>query len=63
MSDATDRPDDATPPGPVPEPAPSPDRALIDLIEAGLTEGDDMLIEYIDGRAHEGLSDGRRIPL
>jgi hypothetical protein len=47
----------------VPQQAPSPERALIDAIEAGQTEGDDQLIEVIDGRTYEVLSDGRRVPL
>jgi hypothetical protein len=47
----------------VPQKAPSPERALIDAIEAGQTEGDDRLIEVIDGRTYEVLKDGRRVPL
>ena len=48
---------------PVPQRAPSPDRAMIDAIEAGLTEGDDIVVEEIDGKLYEVLRDGRRVPL
>jgi hypothetical protein len=48
---------------PVPQKAPSLHRAMIDAIEAGLTEGDDIVVEEIDGKLYEVLRDGRRVPL
>jgi hypothetical protein len=48
---------------PVPLKAPSPDRAMIDAIEAGLTEGDDIVVEEIDGKLYEVLRDSRSVPL
>lgn len=32
-------------------------------IAAGLTEGDDILVEEINGKLYEVLRDGRRVPL
>ena len=52
-----------TPSDPVPRKAPSLQRAMIDAIEAGLTEGDDIVVEEIDGKLYEVLRDGRRVPL
>jgi hypothetical protein len=47
----------------IPGRAPSPERNLIDAIEAGLTAGDDLVVETIDGTRFEVLPDGRRIPI
>jgi hypothetical protein len=36
---------------------------MIDAIEAGVTEGDDIVVEEIDGKLYEVMRDGRRVPL
>jgi hypothetical protein len=47
-----------------PEKVPSPIRSMIDAIEAGLTAGDDLVVDVMpDGRRYEVLPDGRRIPM
>ena len=43
--------------------APHPDAAMFADIEAGLTEGVDIVVEEIDGKLYEVLRDGRRVPL
>jgi hypothetical protein len=48
---------------PAPRSAPHPDAAMFAAIEAGLTEGDDIVVEEIDGKLYEVLHDGRRVPL
>ena len=52
-----------TAPDPAPQTAPHPDAAMFAAIAAGLTEGDDIVVEEIDGKLYEVLRDGRRVPL
>lgn len=42
---------------------PHPDAAMFAAIAEGLTEGDDIVVEEIDGKLYEVLRDGRRVPL
>jgi hypothetical protein len=46
-----------------PQAAPHPDAAMFAAIASGLTEGDDIVVEEIDGKLYEVLRDGRRVPL
>jgi hypothetical protein len=46
-----------------PRPAPHPDAPMFTAIAAGLIEGDDIVVEEIDGKLYEVLRDGRRLPL
>jgi hypothetical protein len=46
-----------------PQAAPHPDAAMFAAIAAGLTEGDEIVVEEIDGKLYEVMRDGRRVPL
>jgi hypothetical protein len=46
-----------------PETGSHPDAPLFAAITAGLIEGDDIVVEEIDGKLYEVLRAGRRVPL
>ena len=48
---------------PAPRSAPHPDAAMFAAIAAGPTEGDDLVVEEIDGKLYEVLRDDRRVAL